>query len=95
MSKVLSALSAGCDSALSRSGWDPLHLVQPGEPMWRPSLKRALLLKPLLIARTLTSGILITVTFFSKKVMVLLMFRRSARSAGRRSELRTQRPARS
>jgi len=78
MSKVLSALSAGCDSALSRSGWDALNLVQPGEPMWKPSLKRALLLKPLLIARTLLSGILITVIFFSKKVTSLLMLRRYA-----------------
>jgi len=68
MSKVLSALSAGCDSALSRNGWDALNLVQQVEPMWKPSLKRALLLRPLLIARTLLSGILITVIFFSKKV---------------------------
>jgi len=41
--------------------------------MWKPSLKRALLLKPLLIARTPLSGILITVIFFSKKVKVLLI----------------------
>jgi len=68
MSRVLSALSAGCDSALLRSGWDALNLAQPGEPMWKPSLKRLLLLKPLLIARTLLRGILITVVFFSKKV---------------------------
>jgi len=68
MCKVLSALSVGSDSALSRSGWDALNLVQPGEPMWKPSLKRRLLLKPLLIARTLLSGILITSVFFSKKV---------------------------
>jgi len=68
MSRVLSALSAGCDSALSRSGWDALNLVQPGEPMWKPSLKRRLLLKPLLIARTLLNGILSTAIFFSKKV---------------------------
>jgi len=95
ISKVLSALSAGCDSALSRSGWDALNLVQQDEPMWKPSLKRALLLKPLLIARTPLSGILITVIFFSKKVKVLLIFRRPARCAGRWSELRTQRLARS
>lgn len=72
MSKVLSALSAGCDSALSRNGWDALNLVQLDEPMWRPSLKHQLLLKPLLIARTPLSGIQITVIFFSKKVLVLL-----------------------
>lgn len=68
MSKVLSALSAGCDSALSRNGWDALNLVQPGEPMWKPSTKRLLRLKPLVIARTPLSGTLITVIFYSKKV---------------------------
>jgi len=77
MSKALSALSAECDSALSRSGWDALNLVQPGEPMWKPYSRRALLLKPLLIARTLLNGILITVVFFSKKVGWLLISRRS------------------
>lgn len=69
MSRVLSALSAGCDSALLRSGWDALNLAQLGEPTWKPSLKRRLLLKPLLIARTLLNGILITVIFFSKKAL--------------------------
>jgi len=68
MCKVLSALSAGCDSALSRNGWDALNLVQPGEPMWKPSSKRLLRLKPLLIARTPLNGTLITVIFYSKKV---------------------------
>jgi len=71
MSKVLSALSAGCDSALLRSGWESLHLVQPDEPMWKPSWKSQLLLKPLLIARTLLNGILTTVVFFSKKVVAI------------------------
>jgi len=71
MSKVLSALSAGCDSALSRSGWDALSLAQLGERTWKPSLKRGLLLKPLLIARTLLSGILTTVIFYSKKVPLI------------------------
>lgn len=70
MSKVLSALSVACDSALSRNGWDALNLAQPGEPMWRPSTKRLLRLKPLVIARTPLSGILITVIFFSKKVCI-------------------------
>jgi len=79
ISKALSVLSAECDSALLRSGWDALNLVQPGEPMWKPSLKRQLLLKPLLIARTLLSGILTTVIFFSKKVYSLLIGRRSTR----------------
>jgi len=79
MCKVLSALSVGSDSALSRSGWDALNLAQPGEPMWKPSLKRRLLLKPLLIARTLLNGILITTVFYSKKVAELLILRRFAR----------------
>lgn len=68
MSRVLSALSVACDSALSRNGWEALRLAQQVEPMWRPSSKRLLLLKPLLIARTLLNGTLITVVFFSKKV---------------------------
>jgi len=68
MSKVLSALSDGCDSALSRNGWESLHLAQLGEPMWKQSSKLLLQLKPLIIARTLLNGILITVVFFSKKV---------------------------
>jgi len=71
MSRVLSALSAECDSALLRSGWDALNLAQPGEPMWKRSSKRRLLLKPLLIARTLLKGILITAVFFSKKVLII------------------------
>jgi len=71
MSKVLSALSAECDSALLRSGWDALNLVQLDEPMWKPYSRLQLLLKPLLIARTLLNGILITVTFFSKKVLAI------------------------
>jgi len=70
-SRVLSALSAGCDSALLRNGWDALNLVQPGEPMWKPYTRRLLLLKPLLIARTLLNGILITVIFYSKKVSII------------------------
>lgn len=69
MSRVLSALSAECDSALSRNGWEPLHLVQLDEPMWKPSSKHRLLLKPLLIARTLLNGIQTTSIFFSKKVL--------------------------
>jgi len=68
MCKVLSALSVACDSALSRNGWEPLRLAQQAEPMWKRSSKRRLLLKPLLIARTLLNGILITAVFFSKKV---------------------------
>jgi len=68
MCKVLSALSVGSDSALLRSGWDALNLAQLEEPMWKPSTRRALQLKPLLIARTLLSGILITSVFYSKKV---------------------------
>jgi len=98
MCKVLSALSAGCDSALSRNGWDALNLVQPGEPMWKPSSKRLLRLKPLLIARTPLNGTLITVIFYSKKVRVTLsvlvlfelIIRRSARGACRRTEFFTQ-----
>jgi len=68
MSKALSVLSAECDSALLRSGWDALNLVQPDEPMWKPYSKRLLQLKPLLIARTLLNGILTTVVFYSKRV---------------------------
>jgi len=68
MCKALSVLSAECDSALLRSGWDALNLAQRDEPMWKPYLRRLLLLKPLLIARTLLNGILITVVFFSKRV---------------------------
>lgn len=68
MSKVLSALSVACDSALSRNGWEPLCLAQQVEPMWKQSSKHLLLLKPLLIARTLLNGTLITVVFFSKRV---------------------------
>lgn len=70
MSKVLSALSAGCDSALSKNGWDALNLAQLDEPMWKPSTKRLLRLKPLVIARTPLSGTLITVVFYSKKVRI-------------------------
>lgn len=70
MSRVLSALSVACDSALSRNGWDALNLAQPGEPMWKPSTKRLLRLKPLVIARTPLSGTLITVVFYSKKVSI-------------------------
>ena len=69
MSKVLSALSVACDSALSRNGWDALNLAQLGEPMWKPSTKRLLRLKPLLIARTPLNGIQTTSIFFSKKVL--------------------------
>jgi len=83
ISKALSVLSAECDSALLKNGWEPLHLVQQDEPMWKPSLKRLLLLKPLLIARTLLNGILITVIFFSKKVYLLLIGRRSPGTIGR------------
>jgi len=90
MSRVLSALSAGCDSALLKNGWDALNLVQPGEPMWKASMKRQLLLKPLLIARTLLSGILTTVIFYSKKVTQLLISRRST-GYPRRSLWGTQR----
>jgi len=61
--------------------------------MWKPSLKRQLLLKPLLIARTPLSGILITVIFFSKKVLVLLITRRFARSVGWGAKLHTPGPA--
>ena len=68
MCKVLSALSVGSDSALLRNGWESLHLAQQGEPTWKPSTTRQHRLKPLLIVRTLLNGILITVTFFSKKV---------------------------
>jgi len=68
MCKALSVLSAECDSVLLRSGWESLHLAQLGEPMWKRSSRHLLLLKPLLIARTLSNGILITVIFFSKKV---------------------------
>lgn len=70
MSKVLSALSVACDSALSRNGWDALNLAQLDEPMWKPSTKRLLRLKPLVIARTPLSGTLITVVFYSKKVSI-------------------------
>jgi len=71
MCKALSVLSAECDSALLRNGWESLHLAQPAEPMWKPYLRRLLLLKPLLIARTLLKGILTTVVFFSKKVLAI------------------------
>lgn len=92
MCRVLSALSVESDSALLRNGWESLHLAQRGEPTWKPSTKRALRLKPLLIVRTLLSGILITVTFFSKKV-TLFNCRGPASSAGGKVRS-TQRPVR-